>query len=299
MNGVLGAPDLGKTDEHIYYCPFCHHHKKKMNVNIDNQKWHCWVCDAKGQKIYNLLKRLNVDKSVLTTINKIYGENTKYTKKQEEVKYELFLPKEFISLVKKPSGFMPHWNHAKNYIKSRGITDEDIVKYNIGFCKDGLYAGRVIIPSYDGSGQLNYFIARTIYDNEKYPYKNPPISKDVVALGNHINWDEPITLVEGIFDAIAVKRNVIPLFGKFIPKSLISTIFLKKVKHINIMLDMDAQEQALKYTTFFNNQQINTKNIIPTSKDAGEMGFSTVNQIIKTSKETKYGDIISQKLKNI
>ena len=65
------------------------------------------------------------------------------------------------------------------------------------------------------------------------------------------------------------------------------------------MLDMDAQEQALKYTTFFNNQQINTKNIIPTSKDAGEMGFSTVNQIIKTSKETKYGDIISQKLKNI
>ncbi len=37
---------------------------------------------------------------------------------------------------------------------------EDIIKYNIGFCNEGPYGGRVIIPSYDDNGKLNYFIAR-------------------------------------------------------------------------------------------------------------------------------------------
>ena len=42
---------------------------------------------------------------------------------------------------------------------------------------------------------------------------------------NQINWDEPITLVEGVFDAMAVKRNAIPILGKFIPKTLNDSIY--------------------------------------------------------------------------
>ena len=113
---------------------------------------------------------------------------------------------------------------------------------------------------------------------------------------NKINWDEPITLVEGVFDAMAVKRNTIPLLGKFIPKKLNDTIYQKGIKKINILLDEDAQDQALYYTMQFQNQGIETTNIKPLEKDASEMGFEKVNSILKESKQTKFSDIISQKL---
>ena len=116
---------------------------------------------------------------------------------------------------------------------------------------------------------------------------------------NQINWNEPITLVEGVFDAMAVKRNSIPILGKFIPKKLIENIYDKGVKNINILLDKDAQEIALYYTVQFQNQGITTRNIIPSDKDAGEMGFSKVNKILKESKETSFDDVIKQKLFNL
>jgi hypothetical protein len=49
----------------------------------------------------------------------------------------------------------------------------------------------------------------------------------------------------------------------------------------------------------FQNQGITTRNIKPSDKDAGEMGFSQVNTILKESKQTEFGDIISQKLKGL
>lgn len=301
LDEQLSAHSIGKTsDEHIHYCPFCHHHKKKMNINVETQSWHCWVCDAKGRNISYLLKKLNVDRDKINLVRKIYGdEYGSFQPSEKEEKSQLFLPKEFHTLTKPPEGINPLFKHAKFYLKKRGITKEDIIKYNIGYCESGLYRGRIIIPSYDENGILNYFIARTFYNNEDYKYKNPPVSKNIIALGNHINWDEPITLVEGIFDAIAVKRNVIPLFGKFIPKELMDAIFLNKTKHINILLDDDAQEQALRYTDYFMKQGISVTNIIPTDKDASEMGFKHINDKIKTSKKSKYEDIISQKLNSL
>ena len=116
---------------------------------------------------------------------------------------------------------------------------------------------------------------------------------------NQINWNEPITIVEGVFDAIAVKRNVIPILGKFIPKKLMENIYHKGVNSINILLDKDAQEEALRYVIQLGNQGIKVRNVIPSDKDASEMGFSKVNEILKQSKETDFSDVIKQKLFNL
>ena len=98
---------------------------------------------------------------------------------------------------------------------------------------------------------------------------------------------------------MAVKRNSIPILGKFIPTKLNEAIFKNRVKNINILLDEDAQQQALHYTMQFSNQGISTKNIKPTDKDASDMGFTEVNNKLKESKKTGFGDIISQKLKGL
>ena len=189
INSVLGVPDNGKIDEHIYYCPFCHHHKKKMNVNVDNQKWHCWVCDAKGTHLKGLLSKLNVGKKQLHTIKEIYGDDYITIAPKDKQEIELRLPPEFISLTIKDASFNPMYKRAMIDMKNRGITEADIIRYNIGYCKTGLYAGRLIIPSYDENNVLNYFIARTVFEDNEYKYKNPPVSKNVVALENSIHLE--------------------------------------------------------------------------------------------------------------
>ena len=299
LDTTLGVGSSLKGNEQQHHCPFCHHHKKKLQVNLDTQQWHCWVCNSKGRSISSLLRKLNVDKRDLDRLHKIYGDEPAYSPTEEYV-IKLQLPKEFKQLHFKPSGlFNPIYNKAVHYLTQRGIMDSEIVKYNIGYCEDGLYSGRIIIPSYDESGELNYFIARSFYEDEKMKYKNPPVNRDVIVFENQINWNEPITLVEGAFDAFSVKRNVIPLLGKFLLSKLKNKIFEKGVKEITIMLDSDAIEDSTKHSEWFMKNGIKVKNIIPTGKDAGELGYERVNQLIKTTTETGWDDLVLAKLNNV
>ena len=300
LDDVLGIGTSLKGNEQAHHCPFCHHHKKKLQVNLETQQWHCWVCDSKGRKIQTLLRRLHVDNKKIKKIYEIYGDDyIVSTVSNDEEKVELRLPSEFKSLLVEPKGLSPLYRKAIQYAKDREITKEDIIRYNIGYCDGGIYNNRIIIPSYDSDNILNYFIARSVFVEEKFKYKNPPVSKNVTMFENQINWNEPITLCEGVFDALAIKRNAIPLLGKFIPKTLMDTIYKKGVKEIKILLDTDAQEQALYYVNYFMNNGIIVTNILPTEKDAGEMGFSQVNSILKQKNKTDFEDIISQKLMGI
>jgi DNA primase len=299
LDTTLGVGSSLKGNEQVHHCPFCHHHKKKLQVNLDTQQWHCWVCNSKGRSISSLLRKLNVDRRDLDRLHKIYGDEPIYSPTDEYV-IKLQLPKEFKQLHFKPSGsFNPVYNKAIHYLSQRGIKESEIVKYNIGYCEDGLYGGRIIIPSYDTNGELNYFIARSFYEDENMKYKNPPVNRDVIVFENQINWNEPITLVEGAFDAFSVKRNVIPLLGKFLLSKLKNKIFEKGVKEITIMLDSDAIEDSTKHTDYFMKNGIKVKNIIPTGKDAGELGYDKVNNLIKSAEETGWDTNILAKLNNL
>jgi len=300
LDETLGVGTSLKGNEQAHYCPFCHHHKKKLQINLDTQQWHCWVCDAKGRKIQTLLRKLQVDSSKIKKIYEIYGDDyIVSTTSTDEEKVELRLPSEFKSLLDIPKGLNPLYRKVKQYVEDRGITQEDIIRYNLGYCDSGIYSNRIIIPSYDRDNRLNYFIARSVFDEEKFKYKNPPISKNVTIFENQINWNEPITLCEGVFDAMAIKRNAIPLLGKFIPKTLMDSIYKNGVKKISVLLDKDAQEQALYYVNYFMNNGITVTNILPTEKDASEMGFSQINKKLKNTESTEFSDIISQKLSTL
>jgi DNA primase len=289
-----------KGSEQAHHCPFCHHHKKKLQVNLETQQWHCWVCDSKGKRITSLLRKLHVDSKKLQKLYEIYGDDyVVYSNESQEETIELRLPSEFKSLLHEPKGLNPTYKKAKHYADSRGITTEDIIRYNIGYVDSGIYSGRIIIPSYDVNNKLNYFIARSVFEEEKFKYKNPPVNRDVIVFENQINWNEPITLVEGVFDAFSVKRNVIPLLGKFLLSKLKNKIFEKGVKEVNIILDSDAITDSTKHTDWFIKNGIKVKNIIPSDKDAGELGYEKVNELIKTTNETGWDENVLAKLNNL
>jgi len=133
-----------------------------------------------------------------------------------------------------------------NYLKSRGITDEMIEKFGIGFCDKGDHAGRIVIPSYNTNGVLNYYIARSWNPMSKAKYKNPECEKDkIIFWENLIDWNKDIYLVEGAFDGLFLE-NSIPMLGKHMSELLFETLYMKAKGNITICLDADAIKNAIK-----------------------------------------------------
>ena len=184
----------------------------------------------------------------------------------------------------------------RNYLKKRNITQREIIRYQIGYCDDGLYQNRVIIPSYDKEGNINYFVARDIFPDSKMKYKNPPMSKDTVCFELFINWSQPIILSEGVFDAIAINKNAIPLLGKFPSKTLVMRLIEKRVKKIYVALDEDAKKDAVKLSKFLMDNGIETYLLDMNDKDPSEIGYKNFWKMIEDTKETKFSDIIKGKL---
>ena len=296
LDDLLGVGSSLKGNEQAHYCPFCHHHKKKLQVNLETQRYHCWVCDSKGRTISSLVRRLNPTQSHLNIIRKVYGEESYDYSTLEIEQVELKLPNEFQRLLPIPLKPSIIYKNALSYLRKRGIDNSVIQRYNIGYCEDGLYGGRIIIPSYSEEGKLNYFEARTFYDNVSLKYKKPPINRNVIMFESHINWKEPITLVEGVFDSFSLRRNTIPILGKFVPTKLKERIFLEGVSEVNIVLDSDAVSESIRWAKYFMDNGISVKNIIPTGKDIGEIGFRDSVTLLKRAPYTQWDSIVKDKL---
>jgi len=300
LTTTLGQYSTLKGNELAFYCPFCHHHKQKLQVNTETQKWHCWTCNSGGKKLTSLLRKLDVDRKTISIIREIYGDSN-YNLQNEDSDAKVFinLPKEFISLADEPKGFNPEYKHAIHYLTQRGIGIKEIVKYNIGYCKDGMYARRIIVPSYNSNGSLNYFVSRSYYAEERMKYKNPPISKNIICLDSQINWNEPVILCEGVFDAITIRRNAIPLLGKFPSKTLVEKIFMNGVTDIVIALDSDAINEALKVSDYFSKQGINVRLMMLKDKDASELGYDGFYKELNGTKEFGIEELLLSKISSL
>ncbi len=105
-----------------------------------------------------------------------------------------------------------------------GMTWEaDAVRYDDRFYWDGNINNPKALEDkleVDQDGNLNYFTARSFEEKPYVKYRNPSVSRDIIPNEHLINWNLPIVLCEGLFDAIAIKRNAIPLLGKNIEPNL-------------------------------------------------------------------------------
>ena len=294
LQGVIGQGRTMSNNEIAFQCPFCHHHKKKLQVNTESQKWQCWVCGAKGRSIYALAKKAGASERILKVVENLVG---KPKRSVIEKAYDILsLPSEFISFMNgNPKD--PDFINAFHYLTTqRGITKYDILKYNIGYCDKGLYAGMVIIPSYDSNGQLNFFTGRTYYPDRSFKHKNPKVSKDIIGFDLFVNWNEPITIVEGAFDAIAIKRNTIPLFGKKMLSQLKTKIINSNVKQVNIALDDDAIMDALDMCEYLISNGVEVRLIEMKDRDPSELGFALATEYINTSAPLTASSLMQKKI---
>jgi DNA primase len=303
VESVLGKGQSTSKGNFAFKCPFCTHHKNKMEINLRTTTkrenfWHCWVCGAKGKTLLSLFKKIKAPQGKINELNILIIP----AKKDNHTSDILEFPKEFISLSNTIEDKIAQIEakHAIKFLKKRGITQDDIIKYNIGFCKEGKYEGRVIIPSYDEDKKLNYFIARDYKDATPQKYKNPPVSaKDVIGFELYINWDAPIILVEGIFDALTIKRNVIPLFGKVIHGKLMEKLVKSSVNRIYIALDADARRDALKQAEMLMSYGKEIYLVEMEGKDANEIGFEKFLNTIEQTVPLNLHSLLEKKLQLI
>lgn len=243
------------TSELLFSCPKCKHSKKKLSINVDKNVFKCWICEYSGKDVSSLLKYYGESGSAnkwreltgrveITAFDDLFSTEEK---ESEVCKVSLDLPRGF-RFLGKDNGDLDI--APINYLKSRGLTLEDVYKWRIGYCSDGVHAGRIIIPSFDSSGDLTYYIARS-YGDQWPKYMNPKCNKDIVFNELNIDWDEDVILVEGAFDAIKA-GNSIPLLGSTLREtSFIFKSIVDNKKEIYVALDPDAKQKALKIAKKF------------------------------------------------
>lgn len=295
LHSVLGKSKPSTKGNHAFHCPFCKHHKPKLEVDPKTGFYHCWTCEpaTKGRNLVSLLKKAQATPAQIAEMRGYFpGGKGEVEDKQYEV---VELPKEFKSFTKNSTNLT--FRQAKAYLNQRGITENDITKYNIGYCEGGKYRNSIIVPSYDSRGRLNYFISRSFEKDPGRKYNAPSCNKnELIGLEYFINWKVPVILCEGIFDAIALKRNAIPLFGKSIPKALMMKLVQSEVKTVYLALDKDALKEALKYAQQLIDLGKDVYLIELNGKDPSDIGFKEMTKYLHTAKQLTFGELLLKKM---
>ena len=154
----------------------------------------------------------------------------------------------------------------------------------------------VVIPSYDANGMINYYVGRSFDKNAYIKHKLAPTTKDIVGFEMYINWDLPLILCEGAFDAMTIKRNAIPLFGKKISSSLMKKIIESNVKKIYLALDDDALKDALKHAETFIGYGKRVYFIEMQGKDPNELGFKEFTKLLHKATELTTSTLMKKRM---
>lgn len=268
-------------------CPGKEHEgkkKTKLSVNVVTDVFNCWSCSFKGRSLAPIfsLKRNNPD-----------------LEEYNSGKRSLVLEKEVDLPVKLPDNFQLIYgnndyriNKLKQYLYSRGIDDDLILRYKMGCTFSGDFLGRIIIPSFDEFGNLNFFVARSVYDIEpKYSLPNSK-KKDIIFNDLMIDWKKPIILVEGVLDSI-VHSNSIPLLGKTLKQDskLFQKIVAKNAK-VFVALDDDAEKYTFKIAKLLESYCLEVLVVPMTGHDQSEMGIDKFRECLLNSRSVEMRDII-------
>ncbi|MBM3209376.1 toprim domain-containing protein [Candidatus Shapirobacteria bacterium] len=256
--GLLAGMRQSK-DELIGFCPFHKESKPSFHASLTKNAYQCFGCKAKGNILDFVQQKESVElREAGLLISKWFGIGSQptaapkpsYALKEGDNKAELAKEEE---IANPPLKFALKLDPAHPYLKERGISDETIESFGLGFCSRGLLKGRIAIPIHDEVGELVAYAGRWPGDppEGEGKYKLPPgFKKHLVLYNLHRAVKEApagnFILVEGFFDCFRVWqsgfKNVVALMGSALSKEQ-EELLAAFAKKIILMLDRDEAGQ--------------------------------------------------------
>ena len=289
------------------WCPFCKHqnrNKLKLAIHLEKNLYHCWLCEKKGSDISYLVSRLNRSK---LESSKLYFQ--KSTKKKslfddaEEV--------EDIELVETPKGFKllanafgstnPDVRDVFKYALKRGVSKHKIWFLRLGYSLEQDFRRSLILPSLDNNGEINFYTSRKIDEpgNSPFKYKNADVKKKNIIFNElNIDWNKPLTIVEGPLDLLKTNDNATCLLGSSLTSDM--KLFLKIVENktdVNLALDSDVYYKSIQIADMLYSYNINV-NILDTrsADDVGDMTHSQFMEALDEANLYKKEDTLLSKI---
>ncbi len=288
LDVILGESkqELDDSMQLEYPCPCCIEKygqgeipKYNLSISISKCLFQCWKCtsedeDMKGS-IIKLIRKygnetlLNEYKKTIREIRESNFYKLNFSSDDFNIdtsiieRDEIRLPKSFKRFEKGKDDYKQQFK----YLANRGLNWDIIDRYNIGYTtrendEYKKYSYRIIIPSYDEFGKLNYWVGRDYLPNGLRPkYSNPKAEKkEIIFNEDKIEWNADITLVEGAFDHIVVP-NSIPLLGKSLGTDykLYWDLLTKANANINIFLDNDIEDNGKDIYALLNHGRLYDK----------------------------------------
>lgn len=210
--------------EIVAMCPACDK-DGRFYLNLETGAFICFKCEFRGKTIVGLIaqiegipyeraaaqmlrkalkpRRKETPQSLLEKIRALRGLAT--PEPIEAVDYDL--PPEFKPVYRDGKWMMPA------YLKERHIKRETAKAWGMGFCNNGRYGGRIIVPVDCPNGKS--FTARTTDKGVEPRYLNPKGADHgrLFCGWNVLKKSGQVTLVEGPFDAVKLWQHGFPVLS--------------------------------------------------------------------------------------
>jgi DNA primase len=197
-------------------CPICSPadaSKKKLAIRTSDDANHCWTCGWKARSLAPLIRKYGTN-SQLSSYKELFGlGDSKIITAEVEAEKKIELPKDFC-LLTLSSTSDPDVKAAWNYVESRGLTEKDAWYFKFGLSNETRWKRRIMMPSFNDRGHLNYFAARAIDPTRRPKYDNPDVDKNPIVFNEiNIDWSKRLVLCEGPFDLVKCTENSTALLG--------------------------------------------------------------------------------------
>lgn len=319
----IGKPKENTIGELRYCCPFCGERKYKFYVKEDNGQYICFKCEETGNPITFMKKYYHVGSK--GAIDLLEGKDIDL-EKREIINYdsELTESEKLILMLrgarkdreqksKKPP-LLPNglkylkdnFNNPESYpfltyLYSRGITQEQIIEYSIGYIVNGwcyksdmkskmIIKNSVVFFTFNNKGEYIYWNTRSIESNPLVKSINAPSSdnqlgkKDVIFNLNKAKEQPFIVITEGVFDALTLDKYGVATLGKSVSEEQIKLLKeqLEVRTSIYVFLDSDTPEKNIYLASKLYSSHPKTYIVPHDYKDANDLGMvGTLNIINK------------------
>jgi DNA primase len=302
LESIFGKGSLGRTGNLDVWCPICNQpdkKKKKLAIKVETDLVHCWVCGYHSKSLKHLLLKLGHKSDFERYKNEFaFDKKSLITIKEDIQLNKVELPKDFKLLTE--ARINPFTKALVTYVTSRGLTIDDMWYYKLGYSNDTRWQRKVLVPSFDGQGDLNYFLGRSIDKKSYKRYDNPEVEKtDIIFNEVNIDWNKELILVEGVFDLFKCPSNTVPLLGSELDETY--SIFWNVTEYktpIVLLLDDDTKyTKTLKIASLLSSYGVSVKIAdLPSGADPGSLTKSEIKEHIKSANDFSWDFVFKRKL---